>query len=463
MNNKYASFIRLLNLLYDVAIINITLIFIFKSLNFPILHATATQAKYLFFSLLNINLTWVAAAFFADIYALRNLIYFKEGFKNSFKGLLLFFLFIAGINFFSSTALLYTRNNLLNFLLIFTLFFWLGRFIFYYLKKTYNLELYSGKRVLIIGSIDVVEEIKASFLRYKENGYVFTDYINDANFYNQPQLFTEQIIATIKQKLIDEVFFAKTQIKDEELYNLIQQLDKQAVRIKVIPDFFNFYTQLKTLSFIGNIPLLSLRAEPLESLLNRLLKRSFDIIFSILVICFVFSWLFPLLAILIKLESKGPVFFKQQRSGRDNKPFWCYKFRSMKVNDKADIEQAKKGDSRITRIGSIIRKTSIDELPQFFNVLKGNMSVVGPRPHMLKHTEQYAAMVDKYMIRHFVKPGITGWAQVHGYRGEINNVQDIEKRVEYDIWYIENWSLVLDIQIILLTIYNIIKGEKNAH
>jgi lipopolysaccharide/colanic/teichoic acid biosynthesis glycosyltransferase len=135
----------------------------------------------------------------------------------------------------------------------------------------------------------------------------------------------------------------------------------------------------------------------------------------------------------------------------------------MKLNEVSDYKAATKGDSRITRIGSILRKTSIDELPQFFNVLLGNMSIVGPRPHMIAHTNQYASLVDKYMVRHFVKPGITGWAQVNGYRGEIEKMSDIEGRVEKDIWYIENWSFALDLQIILLTIYNIFKGEEKAY
>jgi putative colanic acid biosynthesis UDP-glucose lipid carrier transferase len=197
-------------------------------------------------------------------------------------------------------------------------------------------------------------------------------------------------------------------------------------------------------------------------LLNRFFKRLLDIGFSLFIIFFVFIWLFPILAILIKWESKGPIFFKQSRSGQGNKAFMCYKFRSMTVNQDSDTKQATRGDQRITKLGAFMRRTSIDELPQFFNVLIGNMSVVGPRPHMISHTAQYSKLIDKFMVRHFLKPGITGWAQVRGLRGETNTVKSMADRVEADVWYLENWSFPLDIKIIFLTVWNSVKGDKNA-
>ncbi|MFI5162384.1 MAG: exopolysaccharide biosynthesis polyprenyl glycosylphosphotransferase [Sphingobacteriales bacterium] len=211
---------------------------------------------------------------------------------------------------------------------------------------------------------------------------------------------------------------------------------------------------------MGLTPALSPGTEP-GRLLNRMVKRAFDICLALFVIVFIMSWLVPVLAVLIKSESKGPVFFRQLRSGRNNKPFACYKFRSMKVNSASDERQARRGDDRITKIGAFIRRTSIDELPQFFNVLFGNMSTVGPRPHMLSHTKQYEQLIDTYMLRHFLKPGITGWAQVNGLRGEANT-ESMQKRVELDVWYLENWSFLLDLKIILLTIRNSIKGDENA-
>jgi putative colanic acid biosynthesis UDP-glucose lipid carrier transferase len=197
---------------------------------------------------------------------------------------------------------------------------------------------------------------------------------------------------------------------------------------------------------------------PLDDLTLRLKKRAFDVVFSSAVILFIFSWLLPLLSIIIKLNSKGPVFFVQQRTGINNKTFNCIKFRTMKVNHEADTKQAVKNDNRITSIGNFLRKYNIDELPQFFNVLVGNMSVVGPRPHMLKHTEQYSALIEYYKVRHFVKPGITGWAQVNGYRGLTDELWKMQKRVEYDMEYLENWNFLWDIKIIVMTLIG-----KNAY
>ena len=205
-----------------------------------------------------------------------------------------------------------------------------------------------------------------------------------------------------------------------------------------------------------------MRNEPLQDEFNRLIKRIFDIIFSSIAIILVLSWLLPLLSILIKISSKGPVFFVQSRSGLDNIEFKCYKFRTMVVNSLSDQEQATKNDIRITKIGRFLRKTSLDELPQFFNVFIGNMSVVGPRPHMLVHTKSYSEIIDNYMVRQLVLPGITGAAQANGFRGETKNIKDMQDRVKYDVWYIENWSLLLDIKLILITFVNLFKGQDKA-
>lgn len=198
-------------------------------------------------------------------------------------------------------------------------------------------------------------------------------------------------------------------------------------------------------------------------MLSKFFKRSFDIIFSLFFIIFVFIWLFPVLAVLIKLESKGPVFFIQLRTGRNNTHFKCYKFRSMRLNNDADKKQATRNDHRITVIGAFLRKTSLDELPQFFNVLIGNMSIVGPRPHMISHTEKYSQLTDQYVVRHSLKPGITGWAQICGLRGEVNNAEAMLKRVDADVWYLKNWSFLLDLKIIFLTFWITLKGDKNAY
>ena len=192
------------------------------------------------------------------------------------------------------------------------------------------------------------------------------------------------------------------------------------------------------------------------------IKRIFDIAFALLVLVFLLSWLIPVIALIIKIESTGPAFFKQLRTGKDNAPFYCFKFRSMHMNEEANHRQASKGDARITRVGAFIRKTNIDELPQFINVLRGEMSIVGPRPHMLKHTEEYSQVVDDFMQRHTVTPGITGLAQVRGFRGETKEVIAMAKRVKMDIWYIKNRSFLLDLKIVAMTVIQAMKGNENA-
>jgi len=261
---------------------------------------------------------------------------------------------------------------------------------------------------------------------------------------------------------VSEIYSTVSPEKNSRIYELAQQSESNFIRFKFVPDFRMFINRKVHIDFARNIPILSLRTEPLEELDGQIKKRSFDIAFSILVIFFILSWLIPLMALLIKLESRGPVFFTQLRSGKNNKPFLCYKFRSLRVNKDANEKQVTKDDYRYTKIGKFLRKTNLDELPQFINVFRGEMSVVGPRPHMLKHTEEYSQMLNQYMVRHYVKPGVTGWAQINGYRGEIKKKRDLRGRIEHDIWYMENWSMWLDLKIILLTVYKTVKGDENA-
>ena len=216
-------------------------------------------------------------------------------------------------------------------------------------------------------------------------------------------------------------------------------------------------------SMVGNMPILNLRYEPLSKMENRLLKRLFDIMLSGIFLITIFPLIYFIVGIIIKLTSPGPIFFTQKRTGLNGVEFKCYKFRSMKVNEEADSKQATVNDPRKTRFGDFLRRSNIDELPQFINVFKGDMSIVGPRPHMLAHTEIYARLIDKYMVRHFIKPGVTGWAQTHGFRGETKELSQMEGRVKADIWYMEHWTLLLDLYIIYKTIANIILGEKNAY
>ena len=249
----------------------------------------------------------------------------------------------------------------------------------------------------------------------------------------------------------------------DEILPIIKYCENHIVRFYSVPNVRNYLYHKVHFSMMGSVPCLSLHEEPLSWIENRMLKRGFDIVFSLCFLCTLFIPILIIVSIITKITMPGPVFFRQKRNGLNGKEFYCLKFRSMKVNAQADTLQATKDDPRKTKWGDIMRKTNIDELPQFINVLLGDMSIVGPRPHMLKHTEEYSQLIDKYMVRHFVRPGITGWSQVTGFRGETKELGQMEGRILGDIWYIEHWSFGLDLYIIYKTVANALHGEENAY
>lgn len=265
----------------------------------------------------------------------------------------------------------------------------------------------------------------------------------------------------VRDNAIDEVYYAIPGENEEAVKETLAVCDRHMAQFRFVPSVSRYLNHTFTLSAIGQTPVMIMRKNPLNNPVNSALKRALDLTVSSIFLIFSPLVFIPV-AIAIKLSSPGPVFFKQKRTGYMGQEFLCWKFRTMKVNVDADKVQATKNDPRKTRLGDFLRRTSIDELPQFINVWLGDMSVVGPRPHMLKHTEDYSALIGQYMVRHIVKPGITGWAQVRGYRGQTEELWQMERRVEHDIWYIENWTLLLDIKIIIRTIMNAFQGEKNA-
>lgn len=338
------------------------------------------------------------------------------------------------------------------------------------LNKVLSFEpLTSVKDLVIVGDSPAAEEI----FRYCEDqtvrGYrfrgVFTDEPLTGALAKQRVGDVEAVRAFVVQNKIDILYCALPGTRKQEITELMEFCERNTIRFRVIPSADSFIPVVKTsdLEFHGSVPVSKLRKEPLDRAVNRRLKRAFDILFSASVILFVFTWLFPLLAILIKLSSRGPVLFKQMRLGRDNQEFVCWKFRSMRMNKEADSKQATKDDPRVTGIGRFLRRSNLDEMPQFINVLLGHMSVVGPRPHPLRLNEQYRDIIDKYMVRHFVRPGITGWAQVNGLRGETRTPELMERRVELDVWYLENWSFWLDLRIVVKTVTNMFGRDEMAY
>lgn len=285
------------------------------------------------------------------------------------------------------------------------------------------------------------------------------------NGFNVQQIFahTEDATEYLRHNDIDEIYICTAKRSSRRINELLKLCTHEMIRVFFIPGEAATYQRSMQIHEFGSTYVLAMYREPLMNGGARLLKRTFDIVFSAAILCTLFLVLLIVVTVITKITMPGPVFFRQKRTGYDGREFWCYKFRSMKVNKAADTLQATKDDDRITRWGKIMRHTNIDEFPQFFNVLIGDMSVVGPRPHMLAHTEYYSAKISDYMVRHYVRPGITGWAQTCGERGETETVEDMARRVEKDIWYIEHWSFWLDIQIILKTIFNMFAGDDKAY
>jgi putative colanic acid biosynthesis UDP-glucose lipid carrier transferase len=414
------------------------------------------------------NLIWIGLLLYRDSYRIIRI----EPIESIVKRTINKIIFHASLIAIFVVFLKYSDISRLRLVYFYFFFFGLlmiSRYLSMKLLKYIRAKGYNFRNFVIVGANDAGERMRKTLAKDLTYGYRFLGFFDEKvdpfAFISSPLLGGfDSIEEFIINEEVDEMYVALHIDNVKVINKLIQICEQRMVRIKFIPDF-QLYTKSNKveISFYENTPVLMFRPEPLEFTVNRILKKAFDVCFSLGVILLIFPWLFPILMIIIKIESQGPVFFKQERSGRDNKTFTCLKFRSMSLNCIADSQQAKRGDSRVTRFGAFIRKTSIDELPQFFNVFFGDMSVVGPRPHMVNHTKQYSELINNYLVRQYAKPGITGWAQVNGYRGETRELIDMENRVEYDIWYIENWSLLLDVKIITKTIINVFKGEVNAY
>lgn len=335
------------------------------------------------------------------------------------------------------------------------------------LVKLYRNRGFNFKRVIVIGGGTVGVRLINEMLADQGYGYHIVGFFDDnpkarsASAAYQGSL--DDVEQFVKTHQVDEMFCAVPDIEDNQnVSRMIRIADNNAVDFYYVPQFGRTVTRQFELQSVGDVPILAVHPYPLKNPINRFVKRAFDLLASTIALILSPLVIIPV-AIGIKLSSPGPIFFVQKRTGYRGQAFNCYKFRTMRVNADSDTLQATKGDPRVTRFGNFLRRTSIDELPQFYNVWRGEMSIVGPRPHMVAQTELYSELIDKYMLRHTIKPGITGWAQVRGYRGQTEELWQMEKRVEYDVWYAENWTFFMDLKIIFRTVWNALKGEDNAY
>lgn len=464
MQNRFLYSLRIILIVSDLLLINCAY---FLAHYFNNLAIDAQSFDYYKQNLISINLTWLIAANIFQLYNKANIENIEQIFRSTWKSVALHAgLFVFYFSFFQESEI----SNYFMFLFysLCSISFIVSRFLCTILEIEF-IRRYKTRRPVAVLGLNQMGLKLASFFESNNKQYSFQGFLDsdDDSVLVDPEGYllpgTCEQIKRASEKNIKDVYVTLNSDRMNDAVSLIHEAERQCVRLKFVPDFSQALDTPFTINYMGDFPVFSVRNEPLEDIDNRFKKRLADIIFSSVVIIFLLSWLFPLIASLIKLESRGPILFKQLRSGRDNSKFYCYKFRSMKMNPDSDSRQACKEDNRITAFGRFIRKTSMDELPQFFNVLIGNMSVVGPRPHMLKHTEEYRAIIDKYMVRHHLKPGITGWAQINGFRGQTDRKELMEKRVEHDIWYMNNWTLMLDVKIVFLTVINVIRGEVNAY
>jgi len=385
-------------------------------------------------------------------------LYLRNGFKTRILHITIQLLIFLIISLLVSFMFVPRRISLL-FLAEYAALFYAAKLVFYgllyrHLKANHHMG-FNTKSAIIVNLNDTSRALRSIMDSNLMIGYQFMGFVDDSDS-DSPDVLghTDDLDSLIDQHHIEMVFITMSVFSEENrLMEYSKICNSKGVHLRLVPSNQSLFKSQINMKSVRKLTLINPQEIPLDNLLSRVSKRSFDIAMSILSFVFLFSWLFPILIVMVKLSSKGPIFFVQKRTGINNRIFNCVKFRSMRVNKNADIKQATLNDSRITRVGNFMRNTHLDELPQFYNVLIGQMSIVGPRPHMLKHTEIYSGLIKYYLVRHYAKPGITGWAQVSGFCGETDELWQMEKRVEYDMFYIKNWSFFWDIKIIWFTVF----------
>lgn len=362
---------------------------------------------------------------------------------------------------FSQTIL--SINKVVSFLTLLFSGLLLVKFLMYWALKRYRLKGGNRRKTVILGDNKATKTLETFFLKKPIYGYNYLGYFTNTESADKLGGF-DDFFHFIKEKNIDDIYCSISEFSQEEIKRLITYSNTNFKTLKFIPDSNQMLSSGFEVDYYDYFPVLTMNELALNKNSYRLIKRAFDIVFSLLVILGVLSWLIPLLYILTKIESKGSLFYIQERNGLDYKKFKCYKFRTLKAGE-ANENHVSVNDNRVTKLGRFLRKTSIDELPQFINVLRGDMSVVGPRPHMLAYNKAYSGQVDnvQLMARHRIIPGITGLAQIRGFRGAIESDSDIIGRVKLDLFYIKNWSVLLDVKIILLTLVKLFKGDEKAY
>ena len=463
MKHRFSRYLRFFIFLGDILVLNGLFIALYFTGHFVIETSTAEGSdRSWFLFLLTLNVSWLVIIFYTNPYKISRVFNFVKIIGEIIYTVFQHFLVTCTAIYLLDFELVHKWGPPLVYS-AFLFFVLLWRLMFFYFLQIYRARGYNFRSVIVVGYGAISKQMEYFFSMHPEHGYRFVGFFDD--FYKNPKILgkVSELDTFLRLQKIDEIYCCLPYIKYGAIKKIIDLGEERFVKVKLIADYRAFSFKGLELERYDHIPVLNVTSMPLDDRRNQVVKRVFDMAFSAVLTLTIFSWLFPLIAMAIKVDSKGPVFFRQRRTGQNNSEFWCLKFRTMQMNSESDQRQASRNDSRITAVGSFLRKTSLDELPQFLNVLSGEMSIVGPRPHMLKHTEEYSKVIGKFMARHFVKPGVTGLAQSKGYRGETKDIIDMKNRVKLDRFYIENWSFLLDIKIIIVTVYELLRGSEKAY
>lgn len=451
MKKRYSYLIKPLQILVDVFIINFIVYYI-------------SDRAFLNVSFLSyITIFWFLTSYFFGFYKVYRYTRFLSLFRLLGNQFLLFILgYFAYFGIFKEGIVV---NN--QFLILCSIVSSISvvKFLWLLFLKKYRAVGNNFRTTVVVGFDDSSKNIIKLFKSKSNLGYKFLGFFSNKDRESSEYLGRlNDVFNYVTENSVDEIYCSLPSLKKNQIKEINKFAIEKNIGLKLIPNSSELYSKNQSIEYYDDaLMVLNVNKLPFEFSENFYIKRIFDVFFSLIICVFVLSWLWPILWFFVKFESKGPLLFKQGREGINGEEFICYKFRSMTLNEDADKVHATKNDARVTKTGAFLRKTSMDELPQFINVLFGDMSVVGPRPHLESLSLEYQKDVDDYLKRHIVKPGITGLAQVSGYRGEIKKPSDIKNRVRLDIFYIENWSFFLDLKIIIKTILNVFKGEEKAY
>lgn len=446
MHTRSAQLLRYVQLLADLLLLNGSIL-LAGILRFDDLRVTNEEYFNYYIQLwIFLNLTWILVSQVLKIYEIRPTTEIRTSIWGQIKTLIIQFATLA-LMLVVLKKFVYSRLFFGYFFAAFTLSGMFFRVVFFNWLRRFLGKPRNARMVILVGGGEVADDFIEQVEAHPEFGLRIHQQVIEGD---------PNEVRGIEQ--VEEVYIALPP-DDKRIQDWYRFSEQNLLRFRYLPHLGVRNLTNSSMELLGTVPVIYPRKEPLELWHNRLLKRTFDILISILLMVLIFPWFLPMVAIWIKADSRGPVFFRQKRSGINNDTFDCIKLRTMVVNDRADEVQATENDPRITRAGRFLRRHNLDELPQLWNVFLGQMSLVGPRPHMLKHTDEYRRLIDMFMVRHLIPPGLTGLAQSRGLRGEVSDPASMEARVRADVYYLENWSFLLDIKIILVTIWNMVRGR----